>query len=81
MRYLLTFLFFVLTLQSFSQEKKPKSLRKETNDTLNKAKINQYAIITLEQDTSYVDTSLSIKSDYKHNYLKKDMLECFMKQT
>lgn len=73
MRYLLTFLLFVLSLQSFSQEKKPKSLRKETNDTLNKAKINQYAIITLEQDTSHVDTSLSIKSDYKHNYLKKDM--------
>jgi hypothetical protein len=73
MKYLLTFLFFVVTLQSFSQDKKPKSLRKETNDTLNKAKISQYAIITLDRDTSYVDTSLSLKSDYKLNYLKKDM--------
>lgn len=73
MKYLLIFLFFVVTLQSFSQDKKPKSLRKETNDTLNKAKISQYAIITLDRDTSYVDTSLSLKSDYKLNYLKKDM--------
>lgn len=73
MRYLLSLLLFVLSFQSFSQDKKPKSLRKETNDTLNKAKINQYAIITLDQDTSYVDTSLSLKSDYKLNYLKKDM--------
>lgn len=73
MRYLLSLMLFVLSFQSFSQDKKPKSLRKETNDTLNKAKINQYAIITLDQDTSYVDTSLSLKSDYKLNYLKKDM--------
>lgn len=73
MRYIFTLLLFVFTLQGFSQDKKPKSLRKETNDTLNKAKITQYAIITIDRDTSYVDTSLSIKSDYKHNYLKKDM--------
>lgn len=36
------------------------------------AKIEQYQIITLEHDTTYVDTSLTIKSAYKQNYLRKD---------
>lgn len=38
-----------------------------------KATIDQYRIITLERDTTYVDTSLSIKSEYKFNYLRKDI--------
>ncbi len=38
-----------------------------------KAKHDQYKIITLDRDTTYVDTSLTIKSDYKFNYLRKDI--------
>jgi hypothetical protein len=36
------------------------------------AKIDQYQIITLEHDTTYVDTSLTLKNAYKQNYLRKD---------
>jgi len=46
-------------------------------DTVKKKKslvatIDQYQIITLEHDTTYVDTSLTLKSAYKQNYLRKD---------
>ncbi|WP_369615087.1 putative porin [Flavobacterium sp. CFS9] len=68
----------------FSQEKKiPKSnLDMNTKyssitDTVKKKKskiatIDQYQIITLEHDTTYVDTSLTLKSAYKQNHLRKD---------
>ncbi|MEP7093198.1 MAG: putative porin [Flavobacterium sp.] len=36
------------------------------------AKIDQYQIITLEHDTTYADTSLTLKSAYRQNYLRKD---------
>ena len=38
-----------------------------------KATIDQYRIITVERDTTYVDTSLTIKKEYDYNYLRKDM--------
>ncbi|WP_264522335.1 putative porin [Flavobacterium sp. N1994] len=38
-----------------------------------KAAYNQYRIITLEKDTTYVDTSLTIKKEYEYNYLRKDI--------
>ena len=38
-----------------------------------KAMINQYRIITLQRDTTYVDTSLTIKKEYEYNYLRKDI--------
>ena len=37
-----------------------------------KAPINMYRIVTLEKDTTYVDTSLTIHKDYKYNHLRKD---------
>lgn len=37
-----------------------------------KAKITDYLIISHNQDTTYVDTSLTIKKNYKFNYLRKD---------
>lgn len=36
------------------------------------AKIEQYLIISTDRDTTYVDTTLSIKKDYKFNYLRED---------
>lgn len=36
------------------------------------ATIDQYKIITLERDTTFVDTSLTLLADYKANYLRKD---------
>lgn len=37
-----------------------------------KAKIQDYLIISNENDTTYVDTTLTIQKDYKFNYLRKD---------
>jgi len=39
------------------------------------AKASDYKFISIENDTTYVDTTLSIKKEYKYNYLKKDYLE------
>ncbi|SHM85569.1 putative porin [Flavobacterium chilense] len=68
----------------FSQEKNvpKKNLDMNTKyssitDTVKKKKakiatIDQYQIITLEHDTTYVDTSLTLKSAYKQNHIRKD---------
>jgi hypothetical protein len=36
------------------------------------AKIDMYLIVSSKSDTTYVDTTLTIKKDYKFNYLRKD---------
>ena len=36
------------------------------------ATLDQYRFITLERDTTYIDTSLTIKKEYSFNYLRKD---------
>ena len=36
------------------------------------AKIEMYKIISFENDSTYLDTTLSVKKDYKFNYLRKD---------
>jgi Putative porin len=43
---------------------------KSAADTI--ATIDMYRIITLQQDTIQVDTTLTIKKDYETNYLRKD---------
>lgn len=50
---------------------KKKSLREGPKEAP-KAKYDQYKIISLERDTIYVDTSLTIKKEYTFNYLRKD---------
>ncbi|ALJ06094.1 hypothetical protein APS56_13555 [Pseudalgibacter alginicilyticus] len=37
-----------------------------------KARIQDYLIISSENDTTYVDTTLTIQKEYKFNYLRKD---------
>ena len=37
-----------------------------------KATIQDYKIISFEKDTTYLDTTLSLKKEYKFNYLRKD---------
>ncbi|MFD2551754.1 putative porin [Bizionia sediminis] len=39
------------------------------------AKIEQYLIISPENDTTYVDTTLTIFKEYKFNYLRRDNFE------
>ncbi|MDQ8013319.1 MAG: putative porin, partial [Flavobacterium nitrogenifigens] len=83
--FIFLYLLVVPTLL-FSQEKKtaPKNnLDMNTEyssitDTVKKKKqkiatIDQYRIVTLEHDTIYADTSLTIKSAYRQNHLRKDL--------
>lgn len=74
--------FLVLPLTLFSQQKIQNLLGFDTKynstDSIkkNKAKvatIDMYRVITLERDTTYIDTSLTIKKLYSFNYLRKDI--------
>ncbi|WP_163401061.1 putative porin [Flavobacterium fluviatile] len=79
------FFLYLLVLPSllFSQGETPKksldmnSQYSSITDTVKKkkdlvAKIEQYQIVTLEHDTTIVDTSLTLKSAYRQNYLRRD---------
>lgn len=78
-------LLFVLLLFSFSQilaqqptqEKQRKSLLKsqeqKARELARKAPITSYKIISLDRDTTHVDTSLTIRKEYEYNYLRKDI--------
>lgn len=72
-----TGIIFILLLASFavfSQTDQFGSGFKELSITkIKKAPFNQYKIITLEQDTTFVDTSLTIKKEYDYNYLRRDV--------
>ena len=45
----------------------------KNRDVTAKAPIDLYKIYTLQRDTTYVDTSLTIQSEYKYNLLRKDI--------
>ncbi|MBD0833606.1 putative porin [Aestuariibaculum sp. TT11] len=74
-------LLFFLDLAVFAQERpsrisrelgfadEPDSTKLSPKDL---AKITDYLIISHDNDTTYVDTSLTIKKEYKFNYLRKD---------
>jgi len=84
--FIFLYLLVVPTLL-FSQEKKTTAPKKNLDmnteyssitDTVKKKKqkiatIDQYKILTLEHDTIYADTSLTIKSAYRQNHLRKDL--------
>ena len=44
-------------------------------DNREKPPIEDYKIISVENDTTYVDTTLTIYKDYKYNYLRRDNFE------
>lgn len=52
---------------------KRKSLLIDHSKDKPKAKFDQYRIVTLQHDTTYVDTTLTIQKLYKFNYLRKDI--------
>jgi len=77
------FFLYLLALPTFlfSQEKKTNEIdfnsKYNSSDSIKKPKakiatIDMYRIITLEKDTTYIDTSLTIKKLYSFNYLRKD---------
>ena len=82
MRILFLFYFLALPILLFSQKKEIDSLRKNNKDTssdsikkaVNKlATIDLYKVISIDNDTTYIDTSLTIQKEYSHNYLRKDI--------
>ncbi len=56
------------------KERKESLLAKLTKDKAGdkKAKIQDYLIISHKNDTTFVDTTLTIQKEYKFNYLRKD---------
>ncbi|TDD98323.1 putative porin [Flavobacterium cellulosilyticum] len=81
MRILFFLSFLVLPITVFSQQKIQNMLGFESkynsSDSIKKTKekvatIDLYRIITLERDTTYIDTSLTIKKLYSFNYLRRD---------
>ncbi|MDI9257498.1 putative porin [Flavobacterium sedimenticola] len=66
--------FFVLLFSvGFAQTQADRnSANKDQQKPTPKAAYDQYRIITLQKDTTYVDTSLTIQKEYAYNYLRKD---------
>ncbi|MBP6550850.1 MAG: putative porin [Flavobacterium sp.] len=74
--------FLVLPISVFSQKKITQLLgfdsEYNSTDSIKKKKekvatIDMYRVITLDRDTTYIDTSLTIKKLYSYNYLRKDI--------
>ena len=81
MRILFFLYLLVLPTFLFSQEKKTNEIdynsKYNSSDSIKKPKeklatLDMYRIITLERDTTYIDTSLTVKKLYSFNYLRKD---------
>lgn len=85
MRILFFLYFLIVPTLLFSQndprEEEPKrsfsDRLKGTNDkdkdTTKVATMDMYRFITLERDTTYLDTALTIEREYSHNYLRRDL--------
>ncbi|MSP84878.1 MAG: hypothetical protein EXR18_03515 [Flavobacteriaceae bacterium] len=81
MKFWYLFFIFFISFSLFSQiENKVESDTLKNNSLIidhskdqPKATISQYRIITLERDTTFVDTSLTIKKEYEYNYLRRDI--------
>lgn len=85
MRILFFLYFLVLPTLLFSQvdsrEDTPKrsfsdrlkGANSKDKDTTKVASIDMYRFITLERDTTYLDTSLTIDKEYSHNFLRRDL--------
>ena len=81
MRLLFAFVFLFSTYSIYSQDKGKGNERKsfvktaeqKAKDKAKKAPITSYKIISLQRDTVFVDTTLTIKKEYDYNYLRKDI--------
>lgn len=65
-------LFLFLTFSVFAQKNTKNVIDQDTSKVV-KAPIDLYKIYTLHKDTTFVDTSLTIQSEYKYNLLRKDI--------
>lgn len=72
MKYLFNVLFLLFLSIGYAQVDQSENTNGNTPKP-KKAAFDQYRIITLQKDTTYVDTSLTIKKEYEYNYLRKDI--------
>ena len=79
MKFLYFFVIIYISLLSsaYSQDPININLLQKGGDSIVivKPSIKKYVIINMLGDSTYVDTTLTIKKHYKFNYLKKDNLE------
>ena len=80
LRFLIVFILLISTQSNAQITPEPDqeqpvrpSLAPRAADTTKVASIDLYRIITIERDTTYVDTSLTIQKEYRFNYLRKDI--------
>lgn len=76
MKRTLLLLLLILPLVSLAQQEGREKMMGDSGkskDTL--PPIQDYKIITVDNDTTFVDTTLTINKDYKFNYLRKDNFE------
>ena len=71
-RFLFVLLFFSLVCSAQVEEDLKLERKFEKQTTEKKASDDLYKIISLDNDTTYVDTTLTIQREYKFNYLRKD---------
>ena len=67
------FLLFLLVTFSVVAQQNTKNVIDQDTSKVVKAPIDLYKIYTLHKDTTFVDTSLTIQSEYKYNLLRKDI--------
>ena len=58
-----------------NRTQEPTSSLRRPKDKKEKPPVTEYKIITIKNDTTYLDTTLSIQKDYKFNYLRRDDFE------
>ena len=74
--FLLSIFLLIVSFSSAQEDGLIKSNGKNENvekKVVKKARNDQYRIISLQRDTTFVDTSLTIKKEYEYNYLRKDI--------
>ncbi|MCG9971797.1 putative porin [Christiangramia crocea] len=73
-KLLLCFIVF-FSIQAFAQQPPLGPGKKSVKEKDTLPEIDLYKIISIENDTTYLDTTLTILKDYKFNYLRKDNFE------
>jgi hypothetical protein len=71
---LLLLLLFCTSALVFSQNN-PSNSRSKAIEKSKKPPIDLYKIISMDRDTTYLDTTLNIVKEYKFNYLRRDNFE------
>ena len=77
-RVIILVFLFICPFVFFAQQSPSKDMGQQRpiqKDTLQKPLISAYKIISVQGDSTFVDTTLTIQKDYKFNYLRKDNFE------